>query len=271
MTSRLGWPNSRGKLELESKQAMRARNLPSPDRADAVLGAMMPAQGGGFSYTRVETPYDADRVSAWLKRFPVTVMVTAWDSKEDAIHIPSKNGESFLMGYVNLQTGKLVQKWGLLKNEEMPAGQNEPKYLEQVYKGVPFQLQEDVRQKAQSELVKWRTTVLTARFIILFIFVIPVLIEIVGLGVAWLGHTLSGISITAGLYKLVKHIGWIKPSKRQQEKDKEERRKEHYFYHCELNPAGFNRLKVENSKRDAIERTRKEAEMLKKPSLERTR
>jgi hypothetical protein len=65
MTSRFGWPNSRGKLELESKQAMRARGLGSPDRADAVFGAMMPAQTGGFSYTRVETPYDEFRVSAW--------------------------------------------------------------------------------------------------------------------------------------------------------------------------------------------------------------
>jgi hypothetical protein len=205
-----------------------------------------------------------NELERWLKRFPVPVMVTACDSKEDAIHIPSKNDESFLMGYINLQTGKLIQKWGLLKEKEMPAEQKDPKYLEQVYKGVPFQLQKDVRQKAQSELEKRRTTVLTARFIILFIFVIPVLIEIVGLGVAWLGYTLSGISITAGLYKLAKHIGWIKPSKRQQEKEKEERKKEHYFYHCELNPAGFNRLKVENFKRDATERTHKEAEMLKK-------
>ena len=68
----------------------------------------------------------------WLKRYPVPIMVTALDAKEDAIHIPSKDGESILMGYVNLQTGKLIQKWGLLKNEEMPTEQKEPKYLEQV-------------------------------------------------------------------------------------------------------------------------------------------
>ena len=47
LTSRLGWPNSKGRLELESKQAMRARGLGSPDRADAVLGAMVQAQSGG--------------------------------------------------------------------------------------------------------------------------------------------------------------------------------------------------------------------------------
>lgn len=54
LTSRLGWPNSKGKLELESKQAMRGRGLGSPDRADAVLGAMLPTQTSG-NYSQVDT------------------------------------------------------------------------------------------------------------------------------------------------------------------------------------------------------------------------
>lgn len=41
LTSRRGWPNSRGKLQVESKQDMRGRGLNSPDRADAVLGALL--------------------------------------------------------------------------------------------------------------------------------------------------------------------------------------------------------------------------------------
>jgi hypothetical protein len=40
LTTRRGWPNSKGRLELESKAAMRARGIRSPDRADAVLGAI---------------------------------------------------------------------------------------------------------------------------------------------------------------------------------------------------------------------------------------
>ena len=43
LTSRRGWPDSKGRLQLESKADMRSRGLPSPDRADAVLGAMLPA------------------------------------------------------------------------------------------------------------------------------------------------------------------------------------------------------------------------------------
>lgn len=40
LTTRLGWPDSKGRLQLEPKQDMRKRGLRSPDRADAVLGAM---------------------------------------------------------------------------------------------------------------------------------------------------------------------------------------------------------------------------------------
>jgi hypothetical protein len=199
-------------------------------------------------------------LQGWLNRFPVRVMVTAWDAKENAINIPSKSNESILMGEIDLQTGNAIQKWGILKSEERPA-EEQREYLARVYKGVSFRLQEEVRQKAQGE---WRTTVMIANSFVLFIVVIPVLIEIVGLGVAWLGYTLSGISIFAGLYKIAKTIGWIKPSKQQEEKAEEERKKDYYFHHCKRNPAGFSRLLNENVERDAIERTHKEEEALRK-------
>ncbi len=68
LTSPLGWPNSKGRLELESKQAMRARGLGSPDRADAVLGAMMQAQTGGAVFRRVGRDgeeWDDDESGEW--------------------------------------------------------------------------------------------------------------------------------------------------------------------------------------------------------------
>ena len=40
LTTRQAFPNSAGKIVLESKEQMRARGLPSPDRADAVLGCL---------------------------------------------------------------------------------------------------------------------------------------------------------------------------------------------------------------------------------------
>ena len=42
----------------------------------------------------------------------------------------------------------------------------------------------------------------------------------------------------------------------------------HYFYHCERNPEGFMRLKVENFEREAKERTLKEVEALRNKTAE---
>jgi len=56
LTSRMWARKSDGKLRLESKQDMRKRGLTSPDRAEAVLGAMMSYSSmQGFSYLKNQT------------------------------------------------------------------------------------------------------------------------------------------------------------------------------------------------------------------------
>jgi len=64
LTSRRGWPDSKGRLTLESKADMRARGLASPDRADAVLGTLQPARTFGFSFTPYSdrSGYDDQRI-----------------------------------------------------------------------------------------------------------------------------------------------------------------------------------------------------------------
>ena len=133
--------------------------------------------------------------------------------------------------------------------------------MKNVYQNVPFRTQAAVHEAVERET---RNTAKAARVIILFIVVVPVLIEIISLGVAWIGYILSGLSITAGIYKAAKAFGWLKPSERAKAKAEKERKMGHYYWHCERNTEAFNRLKIENFEREAIERTRKEAEALSK-------
>ncbi len=196
----------------------------------------------------------------WLSRFRVPVMVSSFDAKDDLIHISTESDQSHLMGYVDPQTDQITQQWGLLKNEELPPEQMDAGYLARVYEGVPFRLQEAVRQNALRET---RMLGRSARIIIFLLVGVPVLIEMVSLDVAWLGHVLAGISISVGLYKLGKAMGWLKPTQREKEKAEKELRMRHYFYHCERNPEGFNRLKIENFEREAIRRTHEEADALR--------
>jgi hypothetical protein len=196
----------------------------------------------------------------WLNRFAVPVMVSAFDVKDSVIRISDEPYESHLMGYIDPHTGGLVQKWGLFEEDETPSEQKDTGYLERVYQGVPFRLQEKVREEVRREA---RTAGRVIRLIVFLTVVVPVLIEVVSLGATWLGHLLAGISISAGLYKIGKAMGWLKPTKRDKEKDEKEQKMGHYFYHCERNPEAFNRLKCENFEREVIEQTRKESEAIR--------
>lgn len=197
----------------------------------------------------------------WLKRYPVPIMLSAFDAKDDLLRFPSRGDEPHLMGFVDQQTGKINRRWGLFENDELPAEQMKADYLARAYEGIPTRMQEDVRTEAMRKAqVKCRLF----RTIIFFVVIVPVLIEIISLGIDWLGYLLAAGSIVVGLYKAAKILRWLQPTQREKEKSERNLRMKHYFYHCERNPEGFNRLKIENFERDAVEQTRKEAEALLK-------
>jgi len=197
----------------------------------------------------------------WLNRFAVPVMVSAFDAKDSLIHFSEEPYESHLMGYIDPHTGALVLKWGLFEEDEMPSEQKDVEYLERVYQGVPFRSQEKVREEVRREA---RVRGRVIRFIVFFYAGGAVLIELIALGVNWLGHVLAAVSIATGSYKLGKVMGWLKRTERDKQKDEKDLKMRHYFYHCEQNPDAFNRLKAENFEREAIERTKSEAESLRK-------
>lgn len=202
-------------------------------------------------------------LESWLKQYPIPTMVMAFDAKDDVLHVSSNYDESHLIGYVEQKTGQAVKHWGLLGNNELPAEQMVAIYAARIYEGLPFRRQEDVQLEAYRQA---RSTGRAIRFIVLLVVGVPLLIQIVSLGIGWIGYLLSGISISVGLYKLGKAMGWIKPSQREQIKAEKNLKMKHYFYHCEKNPDAFNRLKIENFERETIERTIEEEKEIFKPS-----
>jgi hypothetical protein len=190
----------------------------------------------------------------WLARFPVPLMVSSFDVTESLIPL----SESHLLGYIDPHTGTLVKKWGLHENV-LPTDGMTAEYLEKVYREVPFRRREDVIRVAHEDSRKVRAGVRIFRAVFIFGAVIPVAIELISLGVGWLGSLLQVLSISTGFYKIAKTAGWIKKSKSATEEEEKKRKMEHYYFHCEKNPEGFLRLKCENSERAAKERTVKEA------------
>lgn len=197
----------------------------------------------------------------WLSRFNVPVAVSSYDAKDDIIQVAAEFFQSHLVGYVDPQTGQIIQQWGFPETDQLPSEQMEVGHLARVYEGVPFRSQEMVRQNS---LRKARQLGRSVRMVVLLLVGVPVLIEMASLGVTWLGHVLAATSISVGLYKVGRAMGWLQPTQRDKEKAEKELKMKHYFYHCEQNPEGFNRLKIENFEREAIRRTHDEAAALRK-------
>lgn len=197
----------------------------------------------------------------WLKEFPIPTMVTAFDASDNVIHVSNNYDWSHLIGYRDQDTGHPVKHWRILGNHELPAEQLEETYAARIYEGLPFQRQADVRLEAYR---KARSTGKLIRLIVFLVVGVPILIEIVSLGFDWIGYMLSGVSISVGLFKLGKAMGWIKSGQRDLLDAEKKQKMEHYFYHCEKNPDAFLRLKLENFERETIERTiAEESEILK--------
>lgn len=188
----------------------------------------------------------------WLRRFPVPIMISSFDANEDLVLLDDDPECSHLMGFFDERTSTPVLKWRLLKPAEIPFDQLEEGFLENVYSEIPFRRKAEVGDAVRQDT---RRTLIAAWSILFFIFVVPVLIEIVGLGVWWLGYILSAISISVGVWKAANALGWRKASAKEEKRAAKEARMKHYFWHCERNPKAFERLKFENFEREAKERT----------------
>lgn len=192
----------------------------------------------------------------WFQRFPAPLFASAYSDGEDLIDLTAVRGSSHFTCQKDPATGETLEAWYNRDGRPVPPEQMTAAYQNEVYAGLPAKLASDVRGKGLKE---HRAVVRTARTIVLLIIVVPMCIELISLGVPWVDWILTVGSVTAGLIKLAKARGWIKPSARQVEKEKDELLMRHHHYHCKKNPEAFARLKAENFERETRERVQAEA------------
>lgn len=193
----------------------------------------------------------------WLKRYPVPVKISAFDSDEQLVRLSAIPSENYLMGYVRPWDEAIVRRWAILEERELPSEQRTPEYLENAYKGVAFRVRAEDRLKVRRQF--WGR-VKSLCLIASFILVLPLLIQAIQHGGPWFVVLLTAASVAIGGYKLAVFMGWRKPSRWEQAKEEWNDRLYHYCYHCEANAAGFARLEAENFEREIIEETRRSAE-----------
>lgn len=196
----------------------------------------------------------------WLKRYPIPIMVSAFDEKGDSIHLSSVKDCDHLIGFIEKGAVEPRRIWRLVKDDELPIPALDKNYLRRVYADIPFKTGEQIQQNNKKRYRSIKTG-----WVVFFIWlvIVPATIAILG----WANRLIGAIALSYSIYKAVvtalKLTGKVKPSPKEIERAEKEQKMEHYYYHCELNPEGFRKIMIENFKNEAEEDIRKEAEMLK--------
>lgn len=204
-------------------------------------------------------------VAYWLARYPVPIMTWAFDAEENAIRPHGDSDDGLLVGWYAPGTTTLTFAW---KIKGLPPFLNDTATIPDwrtIYKDVPFRTDAEVKAKVNQQSTEIRKQTLTLKIILaIWLAVIPAVWAVTQyLGPQWLALAVLMYSLWQ-TFRAARKLFWpIKPSKSAKDKAETEFKMRHYFYHCERNPQGFARLKIENFERDAKKRILKEAEALR--------
>jgi hypothetical protein len=197
----------------------------------------------------------------WLRRYPVPIMATAFDDTDSVISLADNIFENGLVGWIDPASGEIASSQKLSELSNFTKSHPLPENLRNIYFDVPFETERQRKEKIAQSITKTRKNVQATKIIVLFWFVVVpagvALFEYFGPG--WLGTVVLVYSMWKAVQEGRKLTGRKKPSEREKEEAEKKTKSEHYFYHCEKNPKGFLRLKLENFEEEARSRTRKEA------------
>ena len=197
----------------------------------------------------------------WLERYPIPIMVSAFDDTGSVIALDGHRTCSHLIGYIDAQTNKVVREWRLLANDELPTDALDASYLRKIYSDIPFKTKLQLREQALGKAKQLR---LGWWIVFVWAVVVPVGVAVLEWWSDWLGLVVLMYSMYKAVEKALRLMGKWPKSKAEAQKKAEEARMRHHHYHCERNPKGFERLKLENFERWAREEVRTEAQLLKR-------
>ncbi|MFZ3079881.1 MAG: hypothetical protein WA109_09345 [Bellilinea sp.] len=198
----------------------------------------------------------------WLGLYPVPLLVSAFDNADSIYNLHGTRQNDHLIGFIN-QDNKICLHWESINYEEIPNNALNKEYVDTLYSNLGYKTYDEL----DNERKKRQKNIKSGWFIFLiWVAVIPAIWAIL----EYSSNLLSIIALLYSLYMAIRKglelIGKWPKSKREKEQEIENRLKNHYYYHCQMNPEGFNRLKLENLTNLTKARIEKEAESLKNNS-----
>lgn len=197
----------------------------------------------------------------WLGRYPVPLMATAVAADDSVISLRGVRPIDNLMAWPVPGTQAFVLRWELVPDETLPNTARDRRALRKLFADVTVQtgtqVQQDVARLAQERKLGWYLVFIWAVAVPVGVAVLEWWSDLLGLAVLAYAFVRAGI-------EALRLTGHLPKSAKRQANEAEELRMRHHHYHCERNPEAFVRLKAENFRRTAIERTEAEAAALKR-------
>lgn len=196
----------------------------------------------------------------WLNQYPIPLFVSTFDNKGDLYNLSKVKNYNHLTGFFD-QNGKICLYWELVKDNEIPDIALNKEYVNNLYSNLDYKTTAELDAERQER----RRGIKRGSFIFfVWLVIIPMLIAVL----EYYSNLLSLVALIYSFYKAIQtglelRGKWPK-SKRKIEKELEERLKDHYYYHCQMNPEGFKRLMRENLERMGKDEIAKEAKSLEK-------
>lgn len=203
-----------------------------------------------------------NELTLWITKYPVPTLVYPLDKTEDTISIGSIRKGDFLMGYVDDTSKNIAETWGdyakLIHSKNIKHITDEK--LNSLYRGLAFKTIDDQIKESNEEI---RTKHKIKRFMDVYFFswlLVSILILVAG----FKSYLVGVLAFLYSLYQLYKKARSFKGHKtaKQLEDAKKKLEMDHYYYHCELNPKGFLRLKQENSEKMSQDKLRNQKEAI---------
>ena len=199
--------------------------------------------------------------TAWLRRYPIAVMVSASDNTGRLITLNPVKPCDHLFAFFRDAESEPIRMWRLLHHSELPSKPLDQAYLRRTYSDIPHKTGVELRRDAENH-----AKALQRGWLLLFVWLVlvPVAVAILGFANVWVGAVALTYSLWKALVQALKMTGKWPKSARERQREEEELRMRHHHYHCERNPEAFLRLRAENFENEGRERIRQEAQDLKK-------
>lgn len=221
----------------------------TPARVDGGLAVLSLTFVDRPSISKIVTLMESE-CRGWLNRFPVPIHVMAFDDTDSVIRPHEDKKISYLLGLPAADGIEL--HWRGLESPQLPIPTTSERQLLQTYTGIPHTTIAERKQRAAKMARSYR---LGWFLVVVWLAGVPLGIAVLGLANPAIGFLCALYSICTGIVKALELLGYKEKSARKKEEGAKEAKMQHYYHHCELNPEGFNRIKLENFRRTAREET----------------